>query len=538
MSTAPTPAESAAREARQRKAYGRYSSSPLAWLFKIVLLGLLDAGAVYAVMALAADGRWVTLGVVALATVLLNAIYLVPNRFLPAKYLAPGLVFLLVYSVIAIFYTAYVSVTNQSDGHIISKSDAIPAIMANNQGRVPNSSTYPAAVGQKDGKLWLITVDPKTKKVTAGNNDNPMAEVSGAELTSLGSPKSVPGYDLLTFAQISKDSKAVSALQAAVDGNDPNAGYLHTTTGSSAYLYKSTMTYDKAKDQMTDAKGVVYTDKGKGSYQSADGTELMPGWRIVVGGKNYATAFTDPQLRAPLLRIIAWTISFAVLSVLTTFALGLFLAIMFNDERMKGQKIYRTFMILPYAFPGFLSALVWSGLFNKDFGYINQVLLHGAGIPWLTDPTWAKVAILIVNLWLGFPYMFLVCTGALQAIPDEVLEAATMDGASSWSILKNIKLPLLMVPLAPLLISSFAFNFNNFQLIFMLTGGGPRFEDTTLNVGSTDLLLTMVYKLSGFAGSGDHQYGLASALSIIIFLIVGVVSYLGFRQTKSLEELN
>lgn len=525
------------KEARRRKALATYSSSPLTWLVKIICLGVVDAAAVYAVMTLAGNGSWGTLAVVVLATVLINLVYLVPNRFLPAKYLAPGLVFLLVYSVLTMFYTAYISVTNQSDGHIINKSDAIPAIMANNQARVPNSPTYPAAVATKGGDLWLVAVDPKTKKVSVGNSDNPMAEVSGAELTSLGSPKSVPGYDLLSFAQISKDSKAVSALQAALDGNDPNKGYLHTTTGSSAYLYKSTMTYDKATDTMTDADGVTYHDGGKGAYVSDKGKELMPGWRILTGTKNYTDAFTNADIRAPLLRVVLWTFAFAILSVLSTFALGLFLAIMFNDPRVRGQKLYRVAMILPYAFPGFLSGLLWSGLLNKEFGFVNQVLLGGASIPWLSDPTWAKVAILLVNLWLGFPYMFLVSTGALQSIPEEVTEAARMDGASAWQTFRQIKLPLLMVPLAPLLISSFAFNFNNFQLIFMLTGGGPRFDDTSLNVGSTDILITMVYKLSGFAG-GSHQYGLASAMSIIIFVLVGVISYLGFRQTKRLEELS
>lgn len=531
------PTATDARESRVRKAQATYSSSLLAWLFKIICLAVVDAAAVFALMTLAAEGRWVILSVVAIASLLINLVYLVPNRFLPAKYLTPGLIFLLIYSVLAIIYTAYISVTNQSDGHIITKSDAIPAIMANNQVRVEGSAAYKSAVARKDGELWLIAVDPATKKVLVGNNETPMAEVSDAQVTSLGAPKEVPGYTILSFAELSKDSKAVTGLQAALKADDPNAGYLHTTTGSQAYVYKSTMTYDKAADTMTDAEGVVYRDTGNGSYTSDTGKELMPGWRITVGAKNYTDAVTNADIRAPLLRIVTWTFAFAILSVVTTFVLGLALAIMFNDQRMRGQKLYRTLMIMPYAFPGFLSGLVWMGMFNKEFGFINQVLLGGASIPWLTDPTLAKIAILIVNLWLGYPYMFLVCTGALQAIPDEVLEASRVDGATAWQTFRNIKLPLLMVPLAPLLISSFAYNFNNFPLIFMLTGGGPRFEDTQLNVGATDILITMVYKLSGFAG-GAHEYGLASAMSIIIFLIVGVISYLGFRQTRALEELN
>ena len=141
-----------------------------------------------------------------------------------------------------------------------------------------------------------------------------------------------------------------------------------------------------------------------------------------------------------------------------------------------------------------------------------------------------------MNLWLGFPYMFLVTTGALQSIPDELTEAAQMDGATPFQAFRMIKLPLLFVSVAPLLISSFAFNFNNFNLIYMLTGGGPRDVAAGINVGSTDILISMVYKVA-FVGA-NRDYGLASAFSIIIFVLVGTISVIAFRRTKSLEELN
>jgi arabinogalactan oligomer/maltooligosaccharide transport system permease protein len=179
---------------------------------------------------------------------------------------------------------------------------------------------------------------------------------------------------------------------------------------------------------------------------------------------------------------------------------------------------------------------VWAGMMNESFGFINQVLLGGASVPWLTDPWMAKLSVLIVNLWLGFPYMFLVCMGALQGIPEDVNEAAVMDGANPWQIFRRIKLPLLLVTVAPLLISSFAFNFNNFNLIYMLTGGGPRFSDVSIPVGHTDILISMVYKVA-FVGA-NRDYGLASAFAIIIFVLVALISYLSFRQTKVLEELN
>ena len=257
---------------------------------------------------------------------------------------------------------------------------------------------------------------------------------------------------------------------------------------------------------------------------------------VDVGFENFVKAVTNDAIRGPLIAVTLWTFGFAILSVLTTFVLGLAMAILLNDKRIKGLKVYRTLMILPYAFPAFLSALVWQGMFNQDFGFINQTLFGGASIPWLQDPWLAKLSILIVNLWLGFPYMFLVTTGAIQAIPEDIQEAGKVDGAGVWQIFRHIKFPLLLVSVAPLLISSFAFNFNNFNLIYMLTGGGPRFADASINVGASDILISMVYKVA-FVGA-ERDYGLASAFSIIIFVLVAVISYLSFRQTKVLEELN
>lgn len=536
MSTPQTTLSGAEREQAVTRAQSTYSAGPLPWIIKIVVLGLLDAFLVMGAITAVASGAWWILAAIITLLVLLNGIYLPPNRFLPAKYLFPGLAFLSIFSIGVIGYTVYIAFTNYGDGHNSSKDDAITSIQANNTTRVPGSKAYKSTVALKDGKLQLVIVDPATKKVRAAADQEVLTDVEGAELSSIGGIKAVPGYEVLSFSDVTKRTKEIAALKVKLD-EDPNSGFIRTTTGSASYEYKSTLTYDPAKDTFTDAKGAVYHDSGKGSFVTDDGKRIEPGWKVGVGFENFKRAFTNPDIRGPFLKVTAWTFAFAFLSVASTFALGLFLAIMFNEPRMRGQKIYRVLMILPYAFPGFLSALVWAGLLNQEFGFINEVLLGGARIPWLTDPVWAKVAVLLVNLWLGFPYMFLVATGALQSIPDDVLEAARMDGASTWQTFRQIKLPLLMVPLAPLLISSFAFNFNNFVLIYLLTNGGPQFQGTSLTAGHTDLLISMVFKVAGFGG-GNHDYGLASAFAIIIFFIIGGISYLGFRQTKTLENLN
>jgi arabinogalactan oligomer/maltooligosaccharide transport system permease protein len=289
---------------------------------------------------------------------------------------------------------------------------------------------------------------------------------------------------------------------------------------------------------MTDLNtGTVYSDIGTGAFTSPDGEELLPGWQIVIGFDNFVRAVTDTRLAGPLVYVTLWTFAFALISVASTFFLGLFLAIVFNDMRMRGRKFYRVLMILPYAIPSFLSALVWAGMMNESFGFINQVIFGGASIPWLTDPWLAKLSVLGVNLWLGFPYMFLICVGALQSLPGDVLEAAKIDGAGRWRTWRSVVLPLLLVSTTPLLISSFAFNFNNFTLIYMLTGGGPRFADASVPLGHTDILISMVYSVAGIDGNAPRNYGLASALSIVIFVIVGTISALAFRRTRRHEEI-
>ena len=238
-------------------------------------------------------------------------------------------------------------------------------------------------------------------------------------------------------------------------------------------------------------------------------------------------------MRDPFVRVFIWTFFFAFSCVFLSFALGLFLAIALDKRGMRFQRSYRSLLVIPYAIPGFLSILVWAGLLNDEFGVVNNIL-H-TSIPWLFDPTWAKVSVILVSVWLTFPYFFLVSMGALQSIPAELIEAARVDGGGPLQLFRRITLPLLLVAVAPLLIASFAFNFNNFNNIFLLTGGGPPAEDQSV-AGSTDILISYTYKIAFEAGKGS-DYGLASAVSILIFFIVGAISAVSFWRTKSLETM-
>ncbi len=498
---------------------------------KLVLVGLVDAAALYGVLAAAAVQQW---GIAAFSGFVLVVVSwtFFSRRMLPAKYLVPGLVFLLVYQIFAMAYTGYVAFTNYGDGHNSTKSDAVAAILVQNEVRVEGTASFPLTVVSKGGTLGFAIV--RDGQAEVGTAETPFATAPDATIAD-GKVTAVPGYQVLTFADIIPLQSQITALRVPIS-DDPTAGSIRTQDASTGYVYTPALVYDAATDTMTDpTTGVVYTPNATGNFEAADGTTLTPGWRVGVGLKNFTQFFSDSRISGPFLEILLWTFAFAFLSVATTFALGLLLAITFNDPRMRGRKIYRSLLILPYAFPAFLSALVWRGMLNSRFGFINEVLLHGAQVPWLTDPWMAKLSILLVNLWLGFPYMFLVTTGALQSIPSDIIESARMDGAGKLRILRSMTLPMLMISVAPLLISSFAFNFNNFSLIYMLTGGGPNFVGTPVVVGHTDILISMVYSVAFESGLKD--YGLASALSIMIFVVVGVISYLGFRRTRTLEEI-
>ena len=218
---------------------------------------------------------------------------------------------------------------------------------------------------------------------------------------------------------------------------------------------------------------------------------------------------------------------------MTQFALGLLVAIAMNKP-IWGRRVYRSIFILPYAMPSIMSILIWGGMFNTEFGAINALL--GTDIAWFQNATFARIAVIMVNLWLGFPYFYLITSGAMQAIPSELSEAAAIDGASPRQIFARITLPLLLKIVTPLLIASFAFNFNNFNLIYLLTGGGPRNELDGQIAGATDILISYTYKIA--FGSNIQDLGLASAISVIIFIIIASISLYGVRKSKVLDSFS
>jgi maltose/maltodextrin transport system permease protein len=242
--------------------------------------------------------------------------------------------------------------------------------------------------------------------------------------------------------------------------------------------------------------------------------------------------FSEGKFREPFVSVLAWTVVFSALSVIGAGGLGLLLAVLLNWEGLRGREIYRLVLFLPYAVPGFISILVFKGLFNQNLGEINLILhgLFGLRPAWFSDPLLAKAMLLIVNVWLGFPYMMVLCSGLIKSIPSDLYEASAVVGAGPITNFWRITLPLILKPLTPLLISAFAFNFNNFVLISLLTGGRPDQLDTALPAGTTDILVSYTWRIA-FQDSGQ-QFGLAAAISTVIFLIVAAITLVQMRFTR------
>lgn len=504
------------------------------FVVKLILMGLINAGGVMAILSAFAAESWLILGVTAALVIAADIVYFT-KKALPLKYLMPGLVFLLVFQVFVFGYTAYIAFTNYGTGHAGSMEQAVDAALIQGERRVEGSESYPLAVVERFGEYGLAINDGGDVRV--GTETAPLSDAGSASAGQ--APESVDGWTVVPRTSIITDQDlqaTVEALRVPVS-DDPNDGSIRTRDGSTGVVYTPTLVWDEDARTITDtANGTVYTaDDATGSFVAADGARLPAGWYVGVGLDNFLRVFTDGALAAPLLSVTAWTFVFAAGSVVISFALGLLFAIVFNDPRVRARKYLRTLIILPYAFPAFMSALLFRGMFNAEFGVINDLFFFGSQINWLGDPWLAKAAVLWVNVWLSFPYWFLVCTGALQGLPSDTLEAASIDGAGKWRQFRSIVLPLLLVSTAPLAISSFAFSFNNFTVIYMFNAGGPPIPGAPYSLGSTDILISAIYRVSGVAG-GAADYGLASALSIIVFIVVGVISAIAFRQTRKLEE--
>lgn len=254
----------------------------------------------------------------------------------------------------------------------------------------------------------------------------------------------------------------------------------------------------------------------------------------MVGIQNYVNVITG-SISEIFFPVLGWTIVFAILCTVGGYLIGLALAILLNNPKMREAKIYKSILIVPWALPATIAILSWQGLLNESSGGINTLLnmLNVNSVPWMTNVFWARTGIIIVNLWLGFPYMMNVCLGGLQSIDATYYEAARVDGATKWQRFKTITFPMVMRVSIPLVVSNFAFNFNNFTNIYMITGGGPARVGSQF-AGSTDILASTIYKMT----TQSNRYELSATLSVISFAIVGTLTLINLRLSGAFKEVD
>ena len=463
-----------------------------------------------------------------LSTVAIVWVYL-GNRSFPLKFFLPGLLLLTAFVITPIVYTLSMSGYIYKTGNYISKAEALDRLKSLAITPDANNTVFDITIGKDANGEFALLVSDITKNAYFISTPTKRTPIDASSVTKneLGVATQAPGFSPLSQSELSAGK--FSDNRYLFDGDY----FIKVETLNSGAVYRQSLQYDATHDRFVSLiNGDIYKDNGRGNYVSTTNpeTKLEPGWRTPSLFENYSRLLSDQRVRGPLFKVFIWTCVFAGLTVLTQFAFGLLLAIALN-KAIRGRRIYRSILVLPYAMPSIMSILIWGGMFDTEFGAINH--LFGTHIAWFQNATFARVAVILVNLWLGFPYFYLVSSGALQAIPSELSEAAAIDGASPRQIFRRVTLPLLLQILTPLLISSFAFNFNNFNLIYLLTGGGPKDQLSGEIAGATDILISYTYQIA--FGSNVQDLGLASAISVLIFILIASISLYGVRKSKVLE---
>ena len=441
------------------------------------------------------------------------------RRFYTVRFFFPAVTAVLVFIALPVLYTSYVGFTNFGSRNLLTFDRVTSQFLS--QVDVDKSTERPfALVGTGDGyRLFFPDTEGDGGFLTGTTPlDGSPAEVKAEHVE-------IAPENVLQMRDVIKLRNALAEVTAILpDGTDLSPSGLRTfATVRPVYERQADGVLLNRMDGST-----LTPDQSVGFYRTDDGKTVAPGWRVTVGFANFARVLFSDGIREPMLEIFIWTLVFATVSVVSVFSLGLLLASILQWQHLKFRGTYRILLILPYAVPAFISILVFRGLFNQNFGEINLILKSLFGIQplWFTDPLLARIMTIMVNVWLGYPYMMLLAMGYLQTVPNDHHKAAALEGAGPLREFFSITLPQILPPFVPLLISAFAFNFNNIVLILLLTRGLPDIAGTKVPAGHTDILGSFTYRIS-FMDSGQ-DFGLAGAISTLIFILVGVIAYANF----------
>ena len=508
----------------------------VSFLLRLALVLVVDALALWFIWLEAKVGNYTIVAIVTIAAMFISIVFLYEKQY-PLRWMSIGLVLMLLFSVFPNAMTIYIAFTNYGTGHLLTREIAMNQISKNKylpeDGEAYKWTAFRDEVG--DYILWL----------TDSAGDSFMAVPEMPLIESNFEDYGVVGFDDNGIPTEITGYTKLNAITASIDQNLPNILFgdvdntIQIRSPQEAANLRPLYVYDDQNDQFVNQETGTIFRLIDGSYISDKGEELIPGFRAWVGMDNFREVLTNKALRGPLKNIVLWNFIFPAVSVFLQFAVGLAIAILFSSPDFKAQKLVRSLLIIPYTIPGLITILIWRGMLNPEVGIVNRVLenLFNISPMWFDDKWLARGALVLVNVWLGYPYYMLVTSGALQSIPTDVYQAAKVDGANGWQSFRKITMPLLLVAVGPLLLSSYVYNFNNFNLIYLFINGGPPIPGASMKAGYTDIMISFVYNLA-FSGGRGINYGLASAITILIFFIVIALTLIQFRFTNMWEEVS
>ena len=447
------------------------------------------------------------------------------NAFAPWRWLAAGLVMAMLFTIFPILYTFYLSLTNMSGGNLATKTQAVKRISAElytPEDEAPYSWT---AYRKGNSYLLLLNRDDLYFTVKPGSPAEP-ANISGFKV-----PSKIDDYNEMKGAAVMQNLKTLGDLEF---GEPPNV--IKILSLQEAAVQLPVYSYNERTEIFTDNRnGEVYASK-RGTFTSESGKTLIPGYIVNIGLDNYKRFLGNAGYLRPVLGIFLWNISFSLLSVFISFGIGMLIALLFDD--LKYRKIIRTILIIPYPIPVLVSIMVWRALLNDNMGLITTIItnIFGASPKFFTNLGWTRFALVMLNVYLSYPYFYVLASGALKSIPSELFEAAAIDGASSFTVTQKIVMPMVMRILSPLIIASICFNFNNFTLIWGFNQGLPAMADTAVPMGYTDLLISFIFRL-GFGSSNAADYGFTASITVMLFVVVALMVFFQIRNLNTIKDI-
>jgi len=469
------------------------------------------------------DGFY-AIGIFVSAAVLFFLFVQLRKTLIAWRWLAAALVMVLLFTIYPIFYTFYLSFTNMSGGHLLTKAQAVSRLSREMYSPEDSKPWSWTAYKRGNDYLLLLKEDEGFVKIRPGSLPDDI------DIPSSGAPNEIDGFTKMNLAETMQNLSTLGQIQF---GRPPETVMIISMQEVAVQL--PAFTYDSGADRFTDNRSGESFSPIRGTYTSSSGKTLTPGYMVGIGWENYRRFLGNPGFLKPVFGVLVWNILFSLLSVLISFGIGLLIALLFND--LKYKRIIRSLLIIPYPIPVLVSIMIWKALLNENMGLVTTTIASIFGVTpmFFTNVMLTRIALIMINVYLSYPYFYVLTSGALKSISTELFEAAAIDGAGPFTVVRKIVLPLLMRILAPLVIASFCFNFNNFTLVWGFNAGLPAMADTAVPMGYTDLLISFIYRL-GFSSSGAADYGFIAAISVMLFVLVALMVFFQTLNLKTMKD--